>query len=52
MREANHIIDEFLGFINMIVEKLCTVLVAVMTAIVLLQVIARLTPGVKNPSWT
>lgn len=52
MREANQILDEFLGFINVIVEKLCTVLVAVMTGIVLLQVIARLTPGVKNPSWT
>lgn len=52
MRELYKFLDEFLAFINLVVEKLCMVLIAVMTGIVLLQVIARLTPGVRNPNWT
>lgn len=52
MREVQKLLDEFLGFINTVVEKVCLALMALMTFIVLLQVVARLTPGVANPSWT
>ena len=44
--------SEFLTFINHFVRIFCVAMMIMMTAIVLIQVVARLTPGVKNPNWT
>ena len=44
--------SEFLTFINHFVRIFCVAMMIRMTAIVLIQVVARLTPGVKNPNWT
>lgn len=45
-------IREFLEFINHAVRVFCIAMMIMMTAIVLIQVVARLLPGVKNPNWT
>lgn len=44
--------DGFLTFINQLVKAFCVCMMAVMTGIVLLQVVTRLMPGVRAPSWT
>ena len=52
MRKVHDLLNEYLDFLATVVEKVCLALMAIMTGIVLLQVVARLTPGVKNPNWT
>ena len=44
--------SEFLTFINHFVRIFCVAMMIMMTAIVLIQVVARLPPAVKNPNWT
>lgn len=52
MSGVHKVLDEFLDFINFIVQKVCLVLMVLMTGIVLLQVFARVIPGIQSPNWT
>ena len=52
MRKVHDLLNEYLDFLATVVEKVCLAEMAIMTGIELLQVVARLTPGVKNPNWT
>lgn len=44
--------DEFMEMLDDLVRVVCSVLMAVMTVTILIQVFARYIPAIKPPSWT